>query len=297
MKRGAHQIAWWEYGNPQGVPVLILHGGPGAASADSDRCAFNARHWRIIQLDQRGCGKSTPSCELKDNDTQHLVGDIEALREMLGIQEWVIHGGSWGITLGLLYGQEFPDRVTAFLLRAVFLCRPRDIDWLFERGGAELAKKEQFQDYLKASGRGSGSLITAYGQLLSSREPGKVLAAAQAWAQWENSLCYVSPAKATRELPDAQALQLGVLEHHYLSNGGFIKDNQLLEEIGALEGKPALIVHGAKDLCCPAYQAIELYQSWPGAELRIVEAAGHSAQEAAMARALTEAARDLRLRL
>lgn len=295
LDRGLHRIAWWESGNPEGLPVVIVHGGPGAGSKPAHRAPFDPERWRIIQFDQRGCGASTPQAELTDNATGFLLDDMELLRAELEVERWVVHGGSWGTTLGLLYGQRHPTRVLGFLLRAVFLCRDEDIHWTFERGGAELLRPDAFADFERAARASGGEpIVHAYARTLLGADRGpEQLAAARAWAEWEDVLCYLRPQPDGEPLSDTYVLELARLENHYLSQRGFLEQDQVLAGLAALQDVPAIIVHGRYDLCTPVAQAWALHQAWPASELRIVPAASHAPTEPPMAAALRQAAQDL----
>jgi proline iminopeptidase len=303
--RGLHELHVEESGNPRGRPVVCLHGGPGAGLDPGERQLFDPAVYRVIQLDQRGCGRSTPSGAdprvLEENTTWDLVADLETLRESLGIARWMLFGGSWGVTLALAYAELHPDRVTALLLRGVFLARPREIAWYYRRGASEMAPDhwERFIELIPENER--GDLLRAYHVRLTSPNPGVQERAARAWATWELTTCSLLPderllALATSRRPEAHEFRLSLarLEVHYLRHGAWLEERPLLAHVDAIRHLPCTIVQGRYDLVCPLASAWALHRAWPEANLRVIDGAGHSAYEPGIERALLAAANELR---
>jgi len=286
-----HRIHMEECGNPQGIPVLFLHGGPGAGCEPYHRRFFDPEKYRIILFDQRGCGRSVPHASLKTNTTPDLVNDIETIRELLGIESWVLFGGSWGSTLALLYAQAHPERVAGMILRGVFLCRKRDIDW-FYRDGANRIFPDQWNELLKALRLNSGDdILQAYDKMLNGDNELQRMAAAKAWAAWEGACATLRPNPAMKGLfvDGHTALSLSRMEVHYFRHNGFIEENQILENMPKIDHIPSIIVHGRYDMICPIEQAVELHQSWSNSELSIIRDAGHASMEPGIVDALIKA--------
>ena len=286
-----HEIYLDEAGNPDGIPVAFVHGGPGAACDRNSRRFFDPELFRIITFDQRGCGRSKPHGELRENTTGDLIADMEKIREHLGIEQWVLFGGSWGATLSLLYAQTHPGRVTAMVLRGIFLCRQRDMDWLF-REGANRIFPDGWDDFLKpipASER--HRLLDAYYERLTGPDELARMAAAKAWATWEASCATLrhDPAGLSQFTSPHRALALARVEAHYFVNDCFIKENQILNNMETLADIPGQIIHGRYDMVCPLDNATELHHRWPGSELCIVREAGHFATEPALTDCLVKA--------
>lgn len=288
-----HKIWFAESGNRDGIPVVILHGGPGAGSADKDRGFFDPRQYRIIQLDQRGCGRSTPHGALENNTPQHLVADLEALRAHLGITQWVLFGGSWGSTLALLYGQTHPSVVLGFILRGIFLGRPEDLSWLYENGAGRIFP-EHWQKFCAAVDHETPLLDTYYHRLTGADEL-EALRVAKAWAAWEGLIATLKPSPKTvaRFINPHTALSMARISAHYFVQQCFLDDNQLLRDMPKITDLPAIIVHGRYDMICPMDNAWALKQAWPGARLEVIREAGHSAHDPAMADALIRATDDM----
>ncbi|MGF6147221.1 Proline iminopeptidase [Kingella potus] len=284
-----HQIYWEESGKPDGIPVIFLHGGPGAGASPQCRGFFNPEKYRIVIIDQRGCGRSQPYAETRDNTTWDLVADIEKVREMLGIESWLVFGGSWGSTLSLAYAETHAERVRGLILRGIFLCRQFEIDWLNEEGGASMVYPEQWQRYLAPIPSGQrGQLIRSYHALLNSSDRAAALDAAKAWADWENYLVRFEPQESDED-PEA-SLAIARLENHYFVHlGWFGQGRGILENVNKIRHIPTVIVQGRYDLCTPARSAWDLKQAFPEADLRIVQG-GHSAFEQAVSAALVQAA-------
>ncbi|WP_460875731.1 prolyl aminopeptidase [Rhodanobacter koreensis] len=286
-----HTLYVEECGNPAGLPVIFLHGGPGAGLAAYHRRFFDPTRYRIVLFDQRGAGRSTPFADLTDNTTWHLVADIEAIREQLGIERWVVFGGSWGSTLGLAYAQAHPERVLGLVLRGIFLSRPAEIGWYFEEGGASWILPEKWQRYAAAvPPEERGEMVEAYWHRLNSDDEAVRLAAAQAWGAWEGggiTLEESPETEASFAAPDV-ALSLARIEAHYFRHHGWLEPGQLLRDVAKIRHIPATIVHGRYDIICPAKSACELAAAWPEADFHIV-LAGHAASEPAIVDQLVQA--------
>ncbi|MGH8190350.1 MAG: prolyl aminopeptidase [Rhodanobacteraceae bacterium] len=280
-----------ECGNPDGLPVVFLHGGPGAGLSDYHRRFFDPKRWRVVLFDQRGAGQSTPFADLEDNTTQDLVADIERIREHLGIERWVAFGGSWGSTLALKYAQAHPDRALALVLRGIFLGRPEEIRWFYEEGGASRILPDKWQRYAAAIPPGErGRMLDAYWKRLVSDDKETQVAAARAWGAWEGSaLTLVESPETEAEFSAPEvAVSLARIEAHYFRNRCFLEPDQLLRDIGRIRHIPAVIVHGRYDIICPAKNAFDLHDAWPEAEFHVV-LSGHAASEPAIVDKLIEA--------
>ena len=290
-----HTLYIDESGNPNGIPVLFVHGGPGAGCGKYDRRFFNPQKYRIILFDQRGAGRSRPHAELRANSTPELISDIEKIREHLGVDKWVLFGGSWGSTLSLLYAQTHTDRVHGLILRGIFLCRQKDFDWFYQSGASRLFP-DYWQDYLHAIPEDErGDLMQAYYKRLTGDNELAKMSAAKAWSLWEGRCATLRPHQDvidTFSKPHL-ALALARIEAHYFINKAFIEDNQILDNAHKLVGIPGTIVHGRYDSICPLDNAYELQRRWPGSELHIVRDAGHSAQETSITDALVKATNDM----
>ncbi|MGB8840679.1 MAG: prolyl aminopeptidase [Aliidongia sp.] len=275
-----HNIYWEESGNPSGVPVLFLHGGPGSGATPMHRRFFDPYFYRIVIFDQRGAGRSTPAGSVENNTTAHLIGDIETLRQLLGIDAWLIFGGSWGSTLALAYGETHPERCRGFVLRGIFLCRPGEIDW-FLYGIATLFPEvwRKFVEFLPVAER--GDLLENYYRRLTDPDPAIHLPAAHAWSRYEGSCSTLLPSPDTVAVfgEDRLALGLARLEAHYMKHGIFMPENALLDGIDRVRGIPAFIIQGRYDAICPIVTADTLARAWPEAKYIIVPDAGHSAME------------------
>ncbi len=294
-----HELYVEECGDPDGIPVLFLHGGPGAGCSARDRCFFDPEKYRILLFDQRGSGRSTPHAVLEDNHTQGLLDDIESIRELLGIERWLLFGGSWGSTLALLYAQRHPIRVLGMILRGVFLARRRDRDWFFQEGASRLFP-DHWEAYEKlVSPDDRGDFASAYYKILTGDNELARMAAAKAWSGWEAHCATLRPSPAIEhEMEDPHtALALARLEAHYCVNDFFIVENEILVNADRLEGIPGIIVHGRYDVVCPLDNAHSLYRAWPDSELNIVRDAGHSASDPGVTDALVRATRQMAERL
>jgi proline iminopeptidase len=286
-----HTLYYEESGNPGGKPVVVLHGGPGAGSSPLYRQAFNPRAYRIVQFDQRGCGRSEPRGELRDNTTPHLIADIEALRTHLAIDSWQVFGGSWGGTLALAYGQTHPDRVTEFVIRGASLWRKRDFDWIYQFGAHAFHPDawNQFVELIPTEER--QDMLGAYLRRLKSDEPDVRDVAARRLGIWEmaNISLRAHPEQEAAHLP-LYLQGLALFEAEYAAKGGWFKhDGQLLEDMRLLRDVPAVIVYGAYDLITPPAIGWEIHRAWPEAEFVIVPEAGHAFYEPAIAGALVAA--------
>ncbi|MCX4247268.1 prolyl aminopeptidase [Paraliomyxa miuraensis] len=277
-----HTIYYEQSGNPNGKPVVFVHGGPGGGTDPKQRRFFDPQAYRIILFDQRGCGRSTPHAELRDNTTWHLVSDMEAIRERLGIERWQVFGGSWGSTLALAYAQRHPDRVTELVLRGIFMLRQRELHWFYQEGASAIFP-DTWEGYLAAIPKEEhGDLMKAYYARLTSDDSTVRLAAAQAWSVWEASTSFLMQSKEymSHAGEDEFALAFARIECHYFVNGGFFEvEDQLLRDVGKIRQIPAVIAQGRYDVVCPMMSAWDLHRAWPEAELHVVPDAGHSAYE------------------
>jgi proline iminopeptidase len=295
---GLHQMYWEECGNPGGVPVLFLHGGPGAGAAPAHRRFFDPAHYRIVIFDQRGAGRSKPLGELRDNTTSHLVDDIEALRRHLRIERWLVFGGSWGSTLAIAYGEAHPERCTGFILRGIFLCRRSEIDWFLY--GLRALFPEVWRSFSGAIPQEERhDLLAAYYRRLVNPDASVHMAAAKAWSVYEGACSTLLPSPETVAYfaSDVVALGLARIEAHYFSHDIFLPQNSLLEHIGRLRNIPAVIVQGRYDAVCPIVTADEVHQAWPEAEYLVIPDAGHSAWEPGICAQLVKAAEMFKQRL
>jgi proline iminopeptidase len=282
-----HRLYWEESGNPAGVPVVFLHGGPGAGSAVVHRRFFDPQHYRIVLFDQRGAGRSAPAALVDNNTTPLLVADIEALRQHLGIDRWLVFGGSWGSTLALAYGETHPERCLGFILRGVFLFRHDEVRWfLHEMGRFFPTAGRAFLEFLPEAER--ADLLASYYRRLTDPSPAIHMPAAQAWCAYEESCSRLLAEPAEVRLTPA-ALAMARIEAHYMINQGFLEENQLLRDIHKVHGLPAVIVQGRYDVVCPIITADTLARAWPGSSLRIIAEAGHSAMEPGVRAALVGA--------
>ena len=288
---GAPHVMYWELcGNPAGRPALFLHGGPGAGLSPDHRRFFDPAHYRIVLFDQRGSGRSTPLGELRDNTTQHLIADIEALREQLGIDRWLVFGGSWGSTLALAYAQAHPERVTGLVVRGIFLARPHEIDWFMTGMGRFFPEHHRrFLEALPEAERAEP--LANYYRRIADPDPRVHKAAARAWSVYEGACATLLPSPETVAAfaEDTMALGLARLESHYFVHDCFLEEGQLLRDLGRIRHMPAVIVQGRYDVICPPATAQALADAWPEAELVIVPDAGHSAMEPGIKRALVAA--------
>lgn len=287
---GRHRLYWEQSGSRRGAPVLFLHGGPGAGSTPEHRRFFDPHHYRIVVFDQRGAGRSVPHGDLVDNTTPDLVEDIERLRRHLGIDSWLVFGGSWGSTLALAYAEAHPARVRALVLRGIFLCRKLEIDWfLYGLRHVFPDAWRTFANFLPENER--GDLLEAYYRRLIHPEPTVHMPAARAWSTYEGACSTLLPSPETISAfaEDRMALGLARIEAHYFRHGGFFEDNQLLRDARRLAGIPGTIVQGRYDMVCPTISADELARAWPEATYMVIPDAGHSAMEPGIRAALVAA--------
>lgn len=286
-----HTLYVEESGSPDGIPILYIHGGPGAGTSPDDRRYFNPEQYRIILFDQRGCGRSTPHGNLENNTTQALIGDIEAIRGYLKLEQWLLFGGSWGSTLALLYAQAHPDYVMGMILRGIFLGRQQELRWFYENGARAIFPDywEEFVFPIPEEER--DNLIRAYYKRLTGPDELARMNAAKHWAQWEGQCATLNPCKAVLErfTQTHTAASLAAIETHFFVNNCFIEPNQILRDAYKLEGIPGIIVHGRYDMICPFENARALHLAWPGSELYVIRDAGHSASEPGITDALVTA--------
>ncbi|GAB1516487.1 prolyl aminopeptidase [Actinophytocola sp. KF-1] len=290
-----HQVYWEVSGNPDGKPVVFLHGGPGGGTSPLQRRLFDPAAYRIVLFDQRGCGRSTPHVATaapdEHNTTWHLVADMEKLREHLGIERWQLFGGSWGATLALAYAQTHPDRVTEMVLRGVFMLRRSELDWLY-RGGAGALFPEAWEKF--AALVPDGDVLEGYRELLD--DPARAAEAVAAWSNWEGAIVSLTPnpGLAASYAEPRFAIAFTKLALHYFVNGGWFADDQLLRDAGKLAGIPGRIVQGRYDVVCPPVTAWELHRAWPDSTLTIVPRAGHAVTDLGVLDALIDATDEFR---
>ncbi|HTR96634.1 MAG TPA: prolyl aminopeptidase [Candidatus Acidoferrales bacterium] len=287
-----HEIYWEESGNPDGKPAVFLHGGPGFGTEANHRRFFDPERYRIVLFDQRGCGKSTPHASLEDNTTWHLVADIEKLRVALGIERWLVFGGSWGSTLALAYAETHPERVTEVVLRGIFLLRKSEIDWFYQRGASAIYADawEKYVEPIPEAER--GDLLRAFYRRLTGDDERERMRAAKAWSIWEGSTSCLVPNEGliAKTAGDAFALAFARIECHYFVHGAWLEgERELLRNVGRIRHIPATIVQGRYDVVCPMETAWALHRAWPEADFRLVQDAGHSATEPGILHHLVEA--------
>ena len=285
-----HTMYWEISGNPRGAPIVFLHGGPGAGTTASHRRFFDPTHYRIVLFDQRGAGRSVPLGEIRSNTTPHLIHDIETLRQHLGIERWLVFGGSWGSTLALAYAESHPERCTGLILRGIFLCRKREIDWfLYDVRNIFPEAWRSFAEYLPAAER--ADLLRNYHRRLMDPDPAVHMPAARRWSVYEGSCSTLLPSPETVAAfgDDRMALGLARMEAHYFINNIFLPEDSLLANLPRIRRVPAAIVQGRYDVVCPIVTADELHRAWPEASYVVVPDAGHSAMEPGIRSALVEA--------
>lgn len=287
-----HTVYYEQAGNPQGMPVVFLHGGPGGGITPSYRQFFHPERWRIVLFDQRGCGRSTPYAELLDNTTWDLVSDIEKLRTHLEIEQWAVFGGSWGSTLALAYSQTHPQCCTHLILRGIFTLRRKELLWFYQEG-CNYLYPDAWEEYLKPiPPEERHDMMAAYYQRLTSPDPETRQAAARAWSVWEASTSKLLPDDDLKErfAQDEFAEAFARIECHYFVNGGFFEsDDQLIQNVDRIRHIPAVIVQGRYDVVCPMVTAWDLHKRWPESELIVVPDAGHSMNEPGIRTALLNA--------
>ena len=286
-----HEIYWELCGNPDGIPVVFLHGGPGGGCSPLQRRLFDPARYRILLFDQRGCGRSRPHASLERNTTWHLVADIERLREMLQIPRWLVFGGSWGSTLALAYAQAHPERATGLILRGIFTLRRAELLWYYQEGASWLFPDlwEQFQAPIPDEER--GDMIAAYRRRLTGPDPRLQLEAAHAWSLWEGRTLTLrpSPELALQHAEDRYALAFARIENHYFVHGGWLREGQLLEQVPCIAHLPCEIVQGRYDIATPTRTAWDLHRAWPDAAFHLIDDAGHATTEPGILSALVAA--------
>lgn len=276
-----HQIYWERVGTPGTKPAVFLHGGPGGGCMDKHRQVFDPTKYDVLLFDQRGCGRSTPHACLEANTTWHLVADIERLRALCGVEQWLVFGGSWGSTLALAYAETHPERVSELVLRGIYTLTKAELDWYYQYGVSEMhpEKFEQFIAPIPENER--DNLMQAYHKRLTGDDHATKIACAKAWSQWEGSTVTLLPnPELVNDFGDDQfALAFARIENHFFTNAGWLDDGQLLRDAHKLHGIPGVIVHGRFDMPCPLKYAWHLAKAWPDATLHIIEAAGHAQSE------------------
>lgn len=286
-----HVLYVEESGNPQGLPMLFVHGGPGAGCETYHRRFFDPQRYRIVLFDQRGAGRSTPHASLEHNTTQALVADMEAIRQYLGIDRWLLFGGSWGSTLSLVYAQTHAERVLGLVLRGIFLCRPWEIRWFYQDGANHIFP-DYWQEFIAPIPEAErGDLLRAHYRRLTGDDEKARLASARAWSLWEGrtATLQLKPSVVDFFGSTHTALSLARIEAHFFRHDSFLAPDQILRDAYKLRDIPGVIVHGRYDVVCPLQSAWELHQAWPQAEFKVVPDAGHSASEAGTTTALIEA--------
>ncbi|MFD5599307.1 prolyl aminopeptidase [Leucobacter sp. NPDC058333] len=293
-----HSVYWETCGNPDGKPVVFLHGGPGGGCSPDHRRYFDPERYRVVLFDQRGCGRSlphasAPDADLSTNTTWHLVADIERLREHLGIDRWQVFGGSWGSTLSLAYAQTHPERVTELVLRGIFTLRQSEIDWFYQEGASHLFP-DVWEEYLAVIPEAErGDLVAAYHRRLFDADPAVHEPAGVAWTVWENSTIRLHPDEASiaaARADTAAAVAFARIENHYFTNAGWMDDGRLiLDAASKLAGIPGVIVQGRYDVCTPPETAWDLHRAWPEAHFEMIPDAGHAASEPGIVDALVRA--------
>ncbi|HYQ38395.1 MAG TPA: prolyl aminopeptidase [Pseudomonas sp.] len=286
-----HELYVDESGTPDGLPVVFVHGGPGAGCDEASRRWFDPTVYRIVTFDQRGCGRSTPHASLDRNTTWDLVADMERIREHLGIDKWVLFGGSWGSTLALAYAQTHPERVHALILRGIFLCRPQEIQWFYQAGASRLFP-DYWEDYLAPiPAEERHDLVGAFYRRLTGSDQIAQMHAAKAWSVWEGRTATLRPnGHVIERFSEPQrALSIARIECHYFVNDAFLEEDQLLRDMHKIAHIPGVIVHGRYDVICPLDNAWALHQAWPNSELLIIRDAGHAAGEPGITDALVRA--------
>ncbi|PID50602.1 MAG: prolyl aminopeptidase [Proteobacteria bacterium] len=286
-----HTLYLEESGNPEGIPVIFLHGGPGSGCESWHRQFFNPERYRIILFDQRGCGRSTPHASLEANTTWHLVEDMEHIRRHLNIERWVVFGGSWGSTLGLAYAEKHTDKVLGLILRGIFLGRPQDVSWFYQDGTRRIFP-DYWEDFVAPIPEAErGDMLKAYHKRLTGKNEIARMQAAKAWSAWEGRTINLLPKDSSVEYFSSPhtASSVARIEAHYFVNNCFLEPDQLLNEADRLKEIPGMIIHGRYDMICPLDQATALHEAWPEADLAIIPACGHAASETGIQSALVKA--------
>ena len=290
-----HSIYWERSGNPNGSSVLIVHGGPGGGSSPSYRRYFDPMKFNIVQFDQRGCGRSSPHSELKENTTHHLIEDIEKLRQLLKIESWHVFGGSWGSTLSLIYAIQHTEKVLSLTLRGIFLCRKTELSWFYQKGASEIFPEEfdLYQSVIPQNER--GDLINAFHKRLTSQDRSERAKAAHAWTRWEMSTSFLMPKELSikKAANDNFSDSFARIECHYFVNNIFLEENYILKNITKLKDIPVSIVQGRYDVVCPMRSAWDLNKSLPSSKLYVIDNAGHSMKEIGISKKLIELTNEL----
>lgn len=284
-----HQLYVEECGNPGGLPILFLHGGPGHGCRPQHRCFFDPDIYRVILFDQRGCGRSQPHSDLEKNTTGALLADMEQIRKHLKVKRWLIFGGAWGSALGLLYGETYPNRVLGFILRSIFLAREQDIRWFLQEGAPQIFPDSWASLVENIPLEEQNSLIESFHRRLNSTDELAQMAAAKALNAWQSSCISLANSKTHSQKGHTALLTQTRLQIHYARNHHFIQANQILHHAQRLAGIPGIIIHGRYDMVCPVRNAWELHQAWPSSELQIMPLAGHAATEPSVMDALVRA--------
>lgn len=285
-----HRVYVEQCGNPEGLPVVVLHGGPGGGCSPAMRRYFDPAIYRIVLFDQRGCGRSRPHASIDANTTWHLVADIERIRQVLGIEKWMVFGGSWGSTLALIYAQSHPERALHLVLRGIFLMTRAELGWFYGGGAGQFWPDlwARFSQIIPEKER--GDMITAYNRRLFSGDRNTEIRFARAWTGWENALASIGNDGPGGETPADYARAFARLENHYFTNAGFLEeDGQILRDMPKIADIPGTIVQGRYDMICPPVSAQKLHDLWPKSELKIIPRAGHALSEPGISAALVEA--------
>ena len=287
---GLHTMYWEQSGNPAGLPVIFLHGGPGAGATPAHRRFFDPSTYRIVIFDQRGAGRSSPQGELTNNTTAHLISDINQLCDYLGVEKFLVFGGSWGSTLALAYAEAYPERCIALVLRGIFLGRSKEINWFLN--GIKTVFPEAWRDLVSVlSHEERTDILGSFHRRLLDSDPDVHLPAARAWSRYEGacSTLHPSPETVAAFSVESTAYALARIETHYFTNGNFMSENALLDDLGNALDLPCTIIQGRYDMICPFITADELYRAWPGSDMIIVPNAGHSAMDPGIQEALVVA--------
>jgi proline iminopeptidase len=290
---GGHKLYYEQCGNPTGIPVIVLHGGPGGGCSPSMRRFFNPKTYRIILFDQRGCGRSRPHASVENNTTQDLIADIERIREKLGISKWIVFGGSWGATLALLYAQAHPDRALHLVLRGVFLMTKPELDWFYQ-GGVARFYPDSWKEFIADLPEDErGDVIAAFHRRLFGTDEPEQTYFARLWTRWESSLATIADVSGGHSAPASYARAFARIENHYFVNGGFIDEGQILRDMPKIANIQGTIVQGRYDMICPPVTAYRLHESWPMSRLLMIQSAGHSLSESGISSALVGIMDDL----
>ena len=286
-----HSVYWERLGTPGAKPVVFLHGGPGGGISPDHRRLFDPDRYDILLFDQRGCGRSTPHASLEANTTWHLVADIERLRELMGVDQWLVFGGSWGSALALAYAQSHPAHVSELILRGIFTLRQQEVDWYYQEGASRIYPDKWERFLAPIAEKDRGDLLHAYHRILTGEDRLAQVAAAKAWSVWEGETIRLLPdaaLSATHE-DDAFALAFARIENHYFVHRGWLEEGQLIRDAGQLRDIPGVIVQGRYDMACPAETAWALHKAWPEARFEMIEGAGHAYNEPGILDALIRA--------